>query len=88
IRVDARRACGFVDKANALPTTPQAQQHQQKRSIDVVPKADNLVCYRQSGRESPIGMGITCRDHRPDVPATLTTIAFCDSSLRWFEART
>ncbi|MAG95741.1 MAG: hypothetical protein CMM08_03490 [Rhodospirillaceae bacterium] len=48
IRVDARRACGFVDKANALPTTPQAQQHQQKRSIDVVPKADNLVCYRQS----------------------------------------
>ncbi len=34
IRFDARRARGFVDKANAFPITPQAQQQQQKRSID------------------------------------------------------
>ncbi len=40
----ARPACGFVDNASALPTTPQAQQLQQKRSIDVLPKPDNLMC--------------------------------------------
>jgi hypothetical protein len=49
IRFDARQACGFVDKAIALTTTPQAQQQQQKRPIDVLPKPVNLICYRQSG---------------------------------------
>jgi hypothetical protein len=28
---------------------------------------------------------IPCRDHTPDVSATFTTVAFGDSSLRWFE---
>ena len=45
-RFDARQACGFVDKAEAFPTTPQAQQQQQKRSIHVLHKAVNSVCYR------------------------------------------
>ncbi len=50
-RFDARRACGFVDKANTFPTTPQAQHQQQKRSIDVVHKAVNSICYRQGRAE-------------------------------------
>jgi hypothetical protein len=29
-----------------------------------------------------------CRDHRPDVSATLTTMAFDHSSLRWLEINT
>jgi len=29
-----------------------------------------------------------CQDHRPDVSATFTTIAFDDSSLRWLEINT
>ena len=29
-----------------------------------------------------------CRDHRPGVSATLTTIAFDNSSLRWLEIST
>jgi hypothetical protein len=28
-------------------------------------------------------LDLACRDHRPDVSATFTTIAFDDSSLRW-----
>ena len=32
---DERRACGFVVKASALTTNPQAPQQQQKRSIDM-----------------------------------------------------
>src|SRR5512144_527872 len=36
-----------MDNAGALPTTPQAPQPPQKRSIDVLPKPDNLTCYLQ-----------------------------------------
>jgi hypothetical protein len=36
-----------VDNARALPTSPQAHQQQQKRSIDVLPKPDNLIRYLQ-----------------------------------------
>jgi len=46
IRFGARRACGFVVKADALTTNPQVQQQQQKRPIDMLPKAVNSVCYR------------------------------------------
>ncbi len=31
-----------------LTTSPQAQQPQQKRSIDALPKPVNSVCYRQT----------------------------------------
>src|SRR5512147_3241022 len=37
-----------MDNAGALPTTPQAPQPPQKRSIDVLPKPDNLTCYLQT----------------------------------------
>src|SRR5512144_94782 len=40
----ARRA-----RTGALPTTPQAPQPPQKRSIDVLPKPDNLTCYLHRG---------------------------------------
>jgi len=49
-RFDARQARGFVDKAKAFPTTPQAQQQQQKRSIHVLHKAVNSICYRQADK--------------------------------------
>jgi hypothetical protein len=41
-------ACGFMDNAAALPTTPQAPQPQQKRSNHMVLNADSSDCYRQS----------------------------------------
>ena len=40
-----RRACGFVDNASALPTTPQAPPHQQGRTFDVSYKADIFTRY-------------------------------------------
>src|SRR5512144_2076776 len=39
-----------MDNAGALPTTPQAPQPPQKRSIDVLPKPDNLTCYLHGSR--------------------------------------
>ena len=40
------RACGNVDNANALPTVPQGEQKQKKRTFDVLPKPDKLIRYR------------------------------------------
>ena len=37
-----------MDNTGVLTTTPQAPQQQQKRSIDVLPKAVNSVCYRHT----------------------------------------
>ena len=31
-----------------------------------------------------VSLDHTCRDHRPDVSAALTTVAFDHSGLRWF----
>jgi hypothetical protein len=42
-----RRSCGNVDNANVLPTIPQGEQKQKKRTIDVLPKPDKLIRYRQ-----------------------------------------
>ncbi|MGA8585488.1 MAG: hypothetical protein WB715_16935, partial [Roseiarcus sp.] len=39
--------CGNVDNAHALPTVPQAEQKQKKRTFNVLPKPDNLIRYRQ-----------------------------------------
>jgi hypothetical protein len=44
-RICAATPCGFADNATAFPTTPQGPQPQQKRSIHMVPNADNSVCY-------------------------------------------
>ena len=59
-RFDARQACGFVDKAKAFPTTPQAQQQQQKRSIHVLLKAVNSVCYRHAFPHYPVEHNNQC----------------------------
>ena len=51
LRRDRARACGrsgLLGKAADLTTSPQAQPPQQKRSIHMVHKAVNSVCYRQS----------------------------------------
>ena len=50
-----RRACGFVDNASALPTTPQAPPHQQGRTFDVSYKADIFTRYGQSQTHTPTG---------------------------------
>ena len=34
-----------MDKANALPTVPQGEQKQKKRTFDVLPKPDKLIRY-------------------------------------------
>ena len=34
-------------QASGLPTPPQAEQNQKKRTFDVLPKPDNLIRYRQ-----------------------------------------
>src|SRR5271157_3508659 len=41
-----RRACGNVDNANALPTVPQEEQKQKKRTFDALPKPGKLIRYR------------------------------------------
>ena len=41
------KACGNGDNANALPTVPQEEQKQKKRTFDVLPKPDKLIRYRQ-----------------------------------------
>ncbi|MGQ0661991.1 MAG: tripartite tricarboxylate transporter permease, partial [Pseudomonadota bacterium] len=41
-----RPACGFVDDAKPSPTTPQAQQQQQKRTNDVLQNPDIFTRYR------------------------------------------
>ncbi len=46
-----------------LTTSPQAQQHQQKRSIHVLHKPDNLISYRQS-RDVGAYLGLTSRRHQ------------------------
>jgi hypothetical protein len=40
-----------VDNASALPTVPQAEQNQKKRTSDVLPKPDKLIRYRQENDE-------------------------------------
>jgi hypothetical protein len=40
-----RRACGLVDNAAALPTTPQAPQQQQKRSLHLLPAPVSSNCW-------------------------------------------
>jgi hypothetical protein len=42
-----RRACGNVDNANTLPTVPQEEQKQKKRTFDVLPKPDKLTQLAQ-----------------------------------------
>ena len=50
-----RRACGNVDNAHALPTVPQAEQNQKKRTFDVLPKPDKLIRYRHvRARSCPV----------------------------------
>jgi hypothetical protein len=41
-----------------------------------------------SGSLALASLDHTCRDHIPDDSATFTTVAFADSSLRWFEIST
>ncbi len=53
-RFDARRAGGFVDKANAFPTTPQAQHQQRKRSIQFVVDTVEKVLSEESRRASKL----------------------------------
>ncbi len=46
-----------------LTTSPQAQQHQQKRSIRVLHKPDNLISYRQAIDEEGLrdnGLKVLC----------------------------
>jgi hypothetical protein len=42
-----RRASGNGDNAPALPTVPQAEQNQKKRTIHALPKPVKLIRYRQ-----------------------------------------
>jgi len=44
----SQSARGFVDNASALPTTPPAPQHHEKRTFDALPKADILTRHGQS----------------------------------------
>jgi hypothetical protein len=46
-----RQACGNVDNASALPTVPQAEQKQKKRTYVALPKPDNFIRYRQCSHE-------------------------------------
>jgi hypothetical protein len=53
-----RPACGLVDNVRALPTTPQARQPQQKRSIHMVLNAVTFSLLsteaaERSGRDKP-----------------------------------
>jgi hypothetical protein len=49
-----------------------------------------LIRFRHviSGSLALASLNHACQDHRPDVSATFTTIAFDDSSLRWLEINT
>jgi transposase len=47
-----RRACGRHGQASGLPTPPTGEQKQKKRTYVVLPKPDNLIRYRGSGRIS------------------------------------
>ena len=46
----SQSARGFVDNASALPTTPPAPQHHEKRTFDALPKADILTRHGQIAR--------------------------------------
>ena len=43
----SQSARGFVDNASALPTTPPAPQHHEKRTFDALPKADIFTRHGQ-----------------------------------------
>src|SRR5262252_2259144 len=49
-----------------------------------------LIRFRHfiDGSLALASLNLACRDHGPDVSATLTTIALDDSSLRWLETCT
>lgn len=44
----SQSARGFVDNASALPTTPPAPQHHEKRTFDALPKADIFTRHGQA----------------------------------------
>ena len=44
----SQSARGFVDNASALPTTPLAPQHHEKRTFDALPKADIFTRHGHS----------------------------------------
>jgi hypothetical protein len=64
-------ACGVVDNASALPTTPQAQHQPQKRRQYILPKAagidprddhqGRLICRQSDRRSKPPNTGGTDR---------------------------
>ncbi|MFZ0605747.1 MAG: hypothetical protein WAN05_31090, partial [Roseiarcus sp.] len=48
------KRCGRHGQAFGLPNPPTAEQNQKKRTLDALPKPDNLIRYRQ---EMPISRG-------------------------------
>ena len=53
-----RRACGNVGNPAACPQSHEAEQKQKKRTVDVLPKPDNFIRYRQNwlgGAGQPCG---------------------------------
>jgi hypothetical protein len=69
-----RRACGHGDDAHASPTCPQ-EQKQKKRTVDVLPKPDKLIRYRQQIAHAQSQMaGRTIRSERSRAcPLTTAT---------------
>jgi len=59
----SQSARGFVDNASALPTTPPAPQHHEKRTFDALPKADIFTRHGQCA-QGPYGL--------PPTPARKT----------------
>ena len=68
-----QEACGFMDNASALPTTPQAlQPTQDQRTYHSLPKPDIFTRYRHIASGDVI-LAVLTRRRQPAMPPSITT---------------